>query len=95
MQAVVLCVCRSEASKYLVEVLESVDRSELDDVIEKVLDAVEKQPCKFMLCSLIGLLVCLAESFQVVDMVRFHCSVFLYDRAVCGGERCAGLHSVL
>ena len=28
------------------EVLESVSHSELDDVIEKVLDAVEKQPCK-------------------------------------------------
>ncbi|TKS86734.1 DNA polymerase epsilon subunit 2 [Collichthys lucidus] len=35
---------RPEASKYLVEVLESVNSSELDDVIERVLDAVEKQP---------------------------------------------------
>uniref|UniRef100_A0A669DZ81 DNA polymerase epsilon subunit n=1 Tax=Oreochromis niloticus TaxID=8128 RepID=A0A669DZ81_ORENI len=32
------------ASRYLVEVLESVNHSELDDVIERVLDAVEKQP---------------------------------------------------
>uniref|UniRef100_H3DIP1 DNA polymerase epsilon subunit n=1 Tax=Tetraodon nigroviridis TaxID=99883 RepID=H3DIP1_TETNG len=37
-------VLRPEASKYLVEVLESVGPSELEDVIEKVLDAVEKQP---------------------------------------------------
>ena len=37
----------SEASRYLVEVLESVNPSELDDVIERVLDAVEKQPCKY------------------------------------------------
>lgn len=38
-------MCYSEASKYLLEVLESVSPIELDDVIEKVLDAVEKQPC--------------------------------------------------
>lgn len=40
-------LCSSEASRYLVEVLESVNPSELDDVIERVLDAVEKQPCKY------------------------------------------------
>uniref|UniRef100_A0A3B3ZDY2 DNA polymerase epsilon subunit B N-terminal domain-containing protein n=1 Tax=Periophthalmus magnuspinnatus TaxID=409849 RepID=A0A3B3ZDY2_9GOBI len=44
----------SEASRYLVEVLESVDMSELDDVIERVLDAVEKQP---LLSSMIELSV--------------------------------------
>uniref|UniRef100_A0A8D3BAG4 DNA polymerase epsilon subunit n=1 Tax=Scophthalmus maximus TaxID=52904 RepID=A0A8D3BAG4_SCOMX len=37
-------ILRPEASRYLVEALESVDPSELDDVIERVLDAVEKQP---------------------------------------------------
>lgn len=41
------CYLTREASKYLVEVLESVNPSELDDIIEKVLDAVEKQPCKY------------------------------------------------
>lgn len=35
-----------EASRYLVEVLEAVNASEVDDVIERVLDAVEKQPCE-------------------------------------------------
>lgn len=40
-------LCTSEASRYLVEALESVDPSELDDVIERVLDAVEKQPCMY------------------------------------------------
>ncbi|XP_003962556.2 DNA polymerase epsilon subunit 2 isoform X1 [Takifugu rubripes] len=35
---------RPEASKYLVEVMESVSSSDLEDVMEKVLDAVEKQP---------------------------------------------------
>ncbi|KAL4613102.1 DNA polymerase epsilon subunit 2 [Arapaima gigas] len=38
---------RPEASKYLVEVLQSVSELELDDTIERLLDAVEKQP----LCS--------------------------------------------
>ncbi|XP_017569299.1 DNA polymerase epsilon subunit 2 isoform X1 [Pygocentrus nattereri] len=35
---------RPEASRYLVEVLESVSEVELDDVVERILDAVEKQP---------------------------------------------------
>ncbi|MCI4382889.1 hypothetical protein PGIGA_G00019850 [Pangasianodon gigas] len=35
---------RPEASKYLVEVLESVSEVELEDVIERILDGVEKQP---------------------------------------------------
>ncbi|KAM4625859.1 DNA polymerase epsilon subunit 2 [Polymixia lowei] len=37
-------VLRPDASRYLVEVLESVSPTELDDVIERVMDAVEKQP---------------------------------------------------
>uniref|UniRef100_A0A4W6EKA8 DNA polymerase epsilon subunit n=1 Tax=Lates calcarifer TaxID=8187 RepID=A0A4W6EKA8_LATCA len=37
-------ILRPEASRYLVEVLESVSPSDLDDVLERVLDAVEKQP---------------------------------------------------
>ncbi|XP_053366159.1 DNA polymerase epsilon subunit 2 isoform X1 [Clarias gariepinus] len=35
---------RPEASKYLVEVLESVSEVELEDVIERILDGIEKQP---------------------------------------------------
>ncbi|XP_066539061.1 DNA polymerase epsilon subunit 2 [Hoplias malabaricus] len=35
---------RPEASRYLMEVLEPVSEMELDDVIERILDAVEKQP---------------------------------------------------
>uniref|UniRef100_A0AAQ6ANL1 DNA polymerase epsilon subunit n=1 Tax=Amphiprion ocellaris TaxID=80972 RepID=A0AAQ6ANL1_AMPOC len=49
-----LVFCSSEASRYLVEVLESVSHTELDDVIERVLDAVEKQPLS---CSMIELSV--------------------------------------
>uniref|UniRef100_A0A4W6EPJ1 DNA polymerase epsilon subunit n=1 Tax=Lates calcarifer TaxID=8187 RepID=A0A4W6EPJ1_LATCA len=40
-------ILRPEASRYLVEVLESVSPSDLDDVLERVLDAVEKQPCTY------------------------------------------------
>lgn len=41
-----MCFYR-EASKYLLEVLESVSETDLNDVIERILDAVEKQPCKY------------------------------------------------
>uniref|UniRef100_A0A8B9L987 DNA polymerase II subunit 2 n=1 Tax=Astyanax mexicanus TaxID=7994 RepID=A0A8B9L987_ASTMX len=39
-----VCSCFSVETMYLVEVLESVNELELDDVIERILDAVEKQP---------------------------------------------------
>uniref|UniRef100_A0A452TPC1 DNA polymerase II subunit 2 n=1 Tax=Ursus maritimus TaxID=29073 RepID=A0A452TPC1_URSMA len=35
----------SEAIKYLTEALESVSEVELEDTLEKIIDAVEKQPC--------------------------------------------------
>uniref|UniRef100_H3B8I2 DNA polymerase epsilon subunit n=1 Tax=Latimeria chalumnae TaxID=7897 RepID=H3B8I2_LATCH len=37
-------ILRAEASKYLLEVLGSVNDLELEDVIERIIDAVEKQP---------------------------------------------------
>lgn len=36
----------SEAIKYLTEALQSVSEVELEDALEKIIDAVEKQPCK-------------------------------------------------
>lgn len=57
----------SEASRYLVEVLESVSHSELDDIIERVLDAVEKQPCE---CST-ACCVLPCEFFQTVTVLIF------------------------
>jgi DNA polymerase epsilon subunit 2 len=36
----------SEAIKYLTEALQSVNELELEDTLEKIIDAVEKQPCK-------------------------------------------------
>lgn len=53
----------SEASRYLVEVLESVSHSELDDVIERVLDAVEKQPCECSTACCVLLCLCSHVSF--------------------------------
>lgn len=35
-----------EAIKYLTEALESISEVELEDALEKIIDAVEKQPCK-------------------------------------------------
>nr|DBA14529.1 TPA: hypothetical protein GDO54_005484 [Pyxicephalus adspersus] len=37
-------VLRAEASKYLIEALKSVNEVELEDVIDSIIDAVEKQP---------------------------------------------------
>lgn len=36
----------SEAIKYLTEALQSISEVELEDALEKIIDAVEKQPCK-------------------------------------------------
>lgn len=52
------------------EVLESVDSSELDDVVEKVLDAVEKQPCKFNLMMTMKMIV-----LRDPDLAVSSCSV--------------------
>lgn len=38
-----------EAIKYLTEALQTLSEVELEDVIEKVIDAVEKQPCKYLI----------------------------------------------
>ncbi|MGH0186643.1 UNVERIFIED_CONTAM: hypothetical protein FKN15_021970 [Acipenser sinensis] len=40
-------VLRPEASRFLVEVLVSVSDLELEDVIERITDVVEKQPCEY------------------------------------------------
>lgn len=59
----------SDASRYLVEVLESVSPSELEDVIEKVMDAVERQPCKW---SRVGLCVSRCVFVFTVSCVTFN-----------------------
>lgn len=103
----VFVLCFSEASKHLVDEMKSVSPSELEDVIEKVLDAVEKQPCRWCI-------MCLSDTFAtfvgcMCTMFVYNCeclgiyelslcfsnSVVKHDRPLCGGKRCAGLQSVL
>ncbi|KAM8833178.1 DNA polymerase epsilon subunit 2 isoform 2-T2 [Synchiropus picturatus] len=60
-------ILRPEASRYLVEVLESVNPSELEDVIEKVLDAVEKQPLSSSMVDLSVVEVAVQDCTQSCD----------------------------
>lgn len=45
-KALVLCGFR-ESSRFLLQVLESVSEADLEEVLERILDAVEKQPRMF------------------------------------------------
>ena len=57
-----------DASKYLVEILESVNPNELEDVIEKILDAVEKQPRKSRLSMICLKHVCICDAYNDVQI---------------------------
>uniref|UniRef100_A0A8C9W4P3 DNA polymerase epsilon subunit n=1 Tax=Scleropages formosus TaxID=113540 RepID=A0A8C9W4P3_SCLFO len=56
-----------ESSKYLVEVLQSVSEQELDDAIERVLDAVEKQPLSSSMIELSVVEIAVHECSQLND----------------------------
>ncbi|CAB1461127.1 unnamed protein product [Pleuronectes platessa] len=58
---------RPDASKYFLEALESVDPAELDDVIERVLDAVEKQPLSSSMIELPVLEIAVQDCTQSCD----------------------------
>ncbi|XP_068608394.1 DNA polymerase epsilon subunit 2 [Brachionichthys hirsutus] len=58
---------RPEASRHLVEVLESVSPSELDDVIERILEAVEKQPLSSTMIELSVVESAVQDCTQSVD----------------------------
>uniref|UniRef100_A0A8C9VIE7 DNA polymerase epsilon subunit n=1 Tax=Scleropages formosus TaxID=113540 RepID=A0A8C9VIE7_SCLFO len=58
---------RPESSKYLVEVLQSVSEQELDDAIERVLDAVEKQPLSSSMIELSVVEIAVHECSQLND----------------------------
>ncbi|KAF7656627.1 hypothetical protein LDENG_00038700 [Lucifuga dentata] len=58
---------RPEASRFLVEMLESVNPSELDDVIERVLDAVEKQPLSSSMIELLVVEMAVQDCTQSCD----------------------------
>lgn len=38
----------SEASKYLVEVFNHVEEAERDEILEKMIEIIQKQPCEFV-----------------------------------------------
>ncbi|KTF92937.1 hypothetical protein cypCar_00048624 [Cyprinus carpio] len=42
-------ILRPESSRFLLRVLESVSEADLEEVLERILDAVEKQPCMLYL----------------------------------------------
>ncbi|KAL7873525.1 hypothetical protein AOLI_G00125960 [Acnodon oligacanthus] len=82
---------RPEASRYLLEVLESVSDVELDDVIERVLDAVEKQP---LTSSMIELSVaetavqdCSQSCDETIDNVFNIIGAFNVPRYIYSAER--------
>lgn len=39
----------SEASKYLIEVFTHVEESERDEILDKMIEIIQKQPCKCQL----------------------------------------------
>uniref|UniRef100_A0A8C4E504 DNA polymerase epsilon subunit n=1 Tax=Dicentrarchus labrax TaxID=13489 RepID=A0A8C4E504_DICLA len=84
-------ILRPEASRYLVEVLESVNPSELDDVIEKVLDAVEKQPLSSNMIELsvveIAVQDCTQSCNETIDNVFNIIGAFDVPRYIYSMER--------
>ncbi len=40
----IIKLCSRESSRFLLQVLESVTEADLEEVLERILDAVEKQP---------------------------------------------------
>ncbi|XP_056151477.1 DNA polymerase epsilon subunit 2 [Lampris incognitus] len=58
---------RPESSRYLLEVLQSVSPIELDDVIERILDAVEKQPLSSSMIELSVVEIAVQDCSQSCD----------------------------
>ncbi|XP_008309347.1 DNA polymerase epsilon subunit 2 [Cynoglossus semilaevis] len=84
-------ILRPEASKYLVEMLESVNAIDLDDVIEKVLDAVEKQPLSSNMIELdvvkIAVQDCTQSCDETIDTVFNIIGAFDIPRYIYSVER--------
>ncbi|KAI5101906.1 DNA polymerase epsilon subunit 2, partial [Silurus meridionalis] len=84
-------VLYSEASRYLVEILESVSEVELEDVIERILDGVKKQPLS---SSMVELLVaeaavqdCSQSCDETIDNVFNIIGAFDVPRFIYSTER--------
>ncbi|XP_043930216.1 DNA polymerase epsilon subunit 2 [Protopterus annectens] len=65
-------ILRAEASKFLVEVLESLNELELEDQIERIIDAVEKQPLSSNMIEKITVEVAVQECSQSCDETIEH-----------------------
>ncbi|XP_063039696.1 DNA polymerase epsilon subunit 2 [Engraulis encrasicolus] len=82
---------RPEASKYLLEVLESVREADLNDVIERILDAVEKQPLSSSMIELsvveIAVQDCSQSCDETIDNVFNIIGAFDVPRFIYSAER--------
>ncbi|OXB64047.1 hypothetical protein ASZ78_001667 [Callipepla squamata] len=58
---------RAEAVKYLTETLQSLNEEELEDVIDKIIDAVEKQPLSTSMIELATVEAAVQECSQALD----------------------------
>ncbi|OXB72803.1 UNVERIFIED_CONTAM: hypothetical protein H355_011327 [Colinus virginianus] len=58
---------RAEAVKYLTETLQSLNEEELEDVIDKIIDAVEKQPLSTNMIELATVEAAVQECSQALD----------------------------
>ncbi|XP_069064801.1 DNA polymerase epsilon subunit 2 [Pleurodeles waltl] len=84
-------VLRAEASRYLTEILQSVNEVELEDVIDSIIDAVEKQPLS---SNMIELLVvetavqeCSRSSDESIEQIFNIIGAFDVPRYVYHAER--------
>ena len=82
----IVCVC-SEASKYLVDVLGAVSDADREECLEKLVEAVQKQPCKvpkFARKQLLFLSVfTFLDSFIICYVSLFAVKSAMIDRRQC------------
>nr|XP_055027510.1 DNA polymerase epsilon subunit 2 isoform X2 [Misgurnus anguillicaudatus] len=60
-------ILRPESSRYLLQVLESVSEADLDEVLERILDAVEKQPLSSSMIELSVVEIAVQDCSQSCD----------------------------
>ncbi|XP_039597851.1 DNA polymerase epsilon subunit 2 [Polypterus senegalus] len=84
-------ILRPEASKYLTEVLSSVNELDFEDVIERLLDAVEKQPLSSNMIELplveLAVQECSQSSTETIDHVFNIIGAFDVPRYIYSSER--------
>uniref|UniRef100_A0A8C3T9W0 DNA polymerase epsilon subunit 2 n=1 Tax=Chelydra serpentina TaxID=8475 RepID=A0A8C3T9W0_CHESE len=71
---------RAEANKYLTEALQSVNELELEDVIENIIDAVEKQPLSSNMIERATVEAAVQECSQSLDETMYgDTNLFLFE----------------